>query len=179
MEGIRGYGIYQGECIHVHREIMAYLPLLTDTYHMDETLPEGARDILERLASIEKTSLEYYRNCLKALPNPQIKRFVMTIIDQKEEKTGRILHFCQTMDDKTLKPGTPYPSLPPLPAENRDEISLMETIVGIEKALAQAYADLDALHNEDDLNSGLLASLAGDSKKHASWAQDHIDLARL
>jgi hypothetical protein len=51
--------------------------------------------------------------------------------------------------------------------------------VGIEKALAQAYADLDALHNEDDLNSGVLASLAGDSKKHASWAQDHIDLAKL
>lgn len=134
--------------------------------------------VLTQLEAQEKSTNRLYQNSLKAFFQPSLRSLITSIIDQKSKKIERIHAF---IDGEGLThPQERYPSLA-LHASNlefMDQAEFLKVLIKGEDELRQAYLGIVGLMDEGEARA-FLQTLAEESRKHAAWAQDRLDLEFL
>jgi rubrerythrin len=137
------------------------------------------KDIVLALAAHEEASAAFYRSFAKTVLKQNIRALILSVVDQKDKKVKRIRTFIETQADCCAGEMLPAQPLPSLPERVQETEEFLETLVSLETILSMRYGALvESVSGHPDAAS-LFQSLSEDSRKHASWAQDHLDLERL
>ncbi len=138
---------------------------------------ESLHGKLEELACNEESSRGQFRACLARAARPQLKSLILAICDQKARKAEKIraIEASREFSASSL----PEIFLPSLEGDGSDELEILSWVAKTEEYLAQSYETFAQALGCQSPEGALLASLAADSRKHATWAQDRLDLQRL
>lgn len=142
---------------------------------------ESAFSALERSLEAEAAGISLYRSGVRESVDAGVRSLLLSILNQKTKRESRLREF---LASERLRPGG-WPELdldapPPAgPLDRAHEFAILDAVVLQEQALQARYARLaEALGGDEDAVA-LLRMLSDEARKHASWAQDHLDLLTL
>jgi hypothetical protein len=138
---------------------------------MEETFETAGRNLLETCIR----DLSAYRQAVKTVQSPAIRKLVESIIAQKTDQAADLKLVTGNMDlphpEQTVAGASGTESWP-------DPESLLSAISRMERDYADATRALAARAGSEENRNSLVAS-AERSQKFASWCQDHLDLLNL